>query len=462
MARDVLVRWPGPETKAIALLTQLGAKAVITPFSGEQVASLKAAWIVPVAEIEKFSSIAELEKQVTAAREAGYDGVAFPALADEPQTRAFAAKNKGIEQFIYLKLDHIHWNIAPAHAVLRAGQWPGLRPTDATLATASEAPWIDSNAYLVAYLRGVFPARPALLGYRDDEDAGVKKDRMLPPHSLALALAETRATGGNVLLTVPARYREQLLEGQQRALASWKSLAETASFLAEHTDEFRQPVASRIGAAVGKLEDDLELVNMLHRVNATPVIFPVASLPSHLRSGLKVLVTSSIGPAGSEAKSAMAFATAGGTVLATPSGSNEKPWWVQGGAKKSKAEQERDFYSAGKGTIVGYHDSLVDPYELALDVIDALGRRTSDLRLWSADGVVGTLHRQPDSRLTVELVNYGRPLEPDFLMRVEGIFKKATMRRPEGGTVDLKPSRRGTGTEVLVPNLQSFATILFE
>jgi len=69
MARDVLVRWPGPETKAIALLTQLGAKAVVTPFSSESVAPLKAAGIVPVAEIEKFSSIAELERQVTAARE---------------------------------------------------------------------------------------------------------------------------------------------------------------------------------------------------------------------------------------------------------------------------------------------------------------------------------------------------------------------------------------------------------
>lgn len=429
-SRDLIVRWPAPDTQAVALLKQLGAAAVVLPENSEAVAR--------------------------ACREAGIlTGVAYDALETEQATRARASKQTGQLQFVYLKPEQIHWNVAPAHAALRAGQWPGVRPRDPGSASASESPWIDANSYYVVYLRGLFPKRAALLGYLPDEEAGVSKDRVLPYNTLEMGLAEAIAAGGNVILTVPDDYRKALVAGDAKALKAWESLARMARFLKER--EFHQPLATRVAVAANSLEHHGELLNMMYRRNVAPAVFDPSAMPGY--GAFRILVASGVGSVPGVHKAALDFAAAGGALMAAPA-ENEKPWWTEG-ARKTGSGEEFDFYAFGKGKIVGYREPIIDPAEFALDVIDVQGSAKRDLRLYNAESVVGIPRRLSGGAVSVELINYGAYLQ-DFLLRVEGAYRKATLHRPEGPPVTLKLIRQGSGTEIEIPDLDRFASVLLE
>ena len=450
-AQDLIIRWPGPETPAAALLRQAGVKAVVLPARGSESAAraCRDAGILAIAEMDSPGPPPE-----------GFSGIACDAAASEAATRAAAGKNAGLLQLVYLKPEQIHWRVAPALAVLRAGQWPGIRPRDPSKATASEAPWIDANPYYLAYLRGLFPERPALLGYRPDEDAGVSKERVLPYATLEVGLAEALAAGGNAVLTIPDDYRKALLAGDAKALSAWQSLGRMARFLAGQAATFRRPLATRVAVAASSLEHHGELLNMMYRRNVAPAVFNPAALPGFSPSGFRILVASGVGSSEAARKSALAFAAAGGRLLAAPA-ENEKPWWTAAGARKTGSTEEFDCFEFGKGVIFGYREPIIDPAEFALDVIDAEGDGTRDLRLYNADSVVGIPHRLPGGGISVELINYGGQTQ-DFMVRVEGAFRKATWRTPEGPPTVLKLTRQGTGTEVEVLYMNRFASILLE
>src|SRR5207247_952746 len=106
---------------------------------------------------------------------------------------------------------------------LLEGSWPGVAREAAVpgrgdeTASASREPWIEINSHWVAYLRALFPERPAILAYKAPAE-----ERMTPFDSLELALVEARVSGGNYILDVPTRYREALLRADEKALSAWR------------------------------------------------------------------------------------------------------------------------------------------------------------------------------------------------------------------------------------------------
>ena len=84
---------------------------------------------------------------------------------------------------VFLDREQIAWDAGGAHPILATGLWPGVRaPPNVPgrgmeVATASREPWLDTNPYLIGYLRGMFPQRPAVLGYRPDKAAGISGGR---------------------------------------------------------------------------------------------------------------------------------------------------------------------------------------------------------------------------------------------------------------------------------------------
>ncbi len=59
------------------------------------------------------------------------------------------------------------------------------------------------------------------------------------------------------------------------------------------------------------------------------------------------------------------------------------------------------------------------------------------------------------------LVNYGSPIDVDIQARVQGHFSKATLLRPDGEPVVLKTAKRGSSTEVEVPELRRLGVLVF-
>ena len=476
---DILASWPaGFEEKHIELLRQGGVTVVLLPWPGAQgvgkfARACRAAGIVPVAQLGAAKSLLEIRKSVEQARAAGFNGVAVETggvFNDEKSLRTFLAGLKGLDALVFLKAEQAHWRVAPAQAVLRFGQWPGVRFTssvrsrDIEVSSASRDPWLDANSYLVAYLRGMFPTRAAWLGYGPDQEAGISKDRVVPEDSLELALIETFVVGGSVILSFPEKYQAALLAGEERALATWRSLARTAAFLKQHAESFRQPSASTVAVAAGSIEQSGEILNMLYRRNVCPVVFPANAIPDLEPTRFRAVVVANVAaPPALGVKRVLEYAAAGGTVLAAPAAAGERAWWLDPAARKTRTDEDRDWYSLGTGRIIAYRAPIEDPSEFALDVIDAVGVRTRDLRLWNAGSVIGLMNRLSDDTIALGLINYGWPRRDDFPVRVEGVFRKATFIEPGAAAPrPLKTVRRGTGTEVRVDRLKRFSIVVLE
>ncbi len=469
-AQDVLLWWPQADARVAPLAKQIGARALLVPFGAGDAAGLleacRQAGLAAIAEIRGSRDLAALEAEAEAALAAGFAGLAYEARESEAETRRLASRRPGTPQLVYLTAEQAAWNVAPAYAVLREGQWPGVRPRDPATASATEEPWIDSNLWLYAWLRARFPDRPALLGYRPEASAGVTPDRLVPHHTVEVALAEARAAGGNVILSLPERYRRDLLAGEARAREDWAALGRTAAFLERHAGRFSSPPGLRVLAVAGSIEESGEVLNLLYRTNATPAVVAAGRLPELDPARYRLTVAVNVTLTGAEEERLLAYVKAGGTLLAAPAAEGGRPWWQGRTGKAVRENNGRTTYELGKGRLVAYQEPVVDAYEFALDVLEALGWKKRDLRLWNADTVIGVVRRHGGG-LSLELVDYGtrwpRDHEPDLLVEVHGAFSEAVLEAPElAAPVRLGARVRGDRTEFELRDLRHFVTIQLE
>ncbi|MEK7406966.1 MAG: hypothetical protein AAB225_17975 [Acidobacteriota bacterium] len=472
-SRDIIARWSrGPSGRgfdagSLALLQEAGVNVVLLPWPGEAgtaefARACRAVGIMPVADLSAAPDAAE------SARAAGFAGLAIEAR-DQASLRAFIDRHRDLSLLVFLTYQQIAWDVAPAHAVLKAGQWPGIRsePTDRDpdvfLASATREPWIDANAYLVAYLRAMFPRRPALLGYRPDAAAGVSQDRMVPYGTLEAALAEAVAAGGSFLLSLDDAYFAALLEGQPRARAAWRSLGQTVRFLREQAAVFRQPNRARVAFLAESVEQAAELLNLMYRRHVCPVILPVRAVPALDPARWRAVVAADLTPTVDVRQKLLDYARAGGLLMTVPAAGAAPSWWLVSGMRKTRTDLDRDWYALGRGRVIAYREPVSDPGEFALDVIDAVGVRTRDLRLVNAGAVLGLVAGEPGgARAVVTLISYGSTRDREFLVRVDGLFGKATLSQPGAAPTPLKTAHRGALTEVVVDRLERLAVIVLE
>ncbi len=353
---------------------------------------------------------------------------------------------------------------APPGAVvaLTNGLWPGVsrgagQGSDEFTASATQRPWVDSNGYWVGILRTLYPKRPALLGYLPDDKAGVKPNALLPFNSLELALAEAWANGGNYLLALEPRYREKLLGGDTKALDAWRGMGRTAQWLVKNADLFRQP-AFPIVTALAEADDSVvEIVNLLYRHNVSPALVSAANPPAPDPARRLALVAASINPPNAEVRRRLlSNAEAGTALLVDAQGADA--WWRDPRLKKVRSQEDRDFYTLGRGQVIAYHEQISDPGEFAFDVIDAVSQKRRAARLWNADQVIARATSCPPGknggRALLVLINYGYQFYGGgALSSIQGNYTHATLLRPEAEPLPLPTFKRGTATEVRIPDL---------
>jgi hypothetical protein len=418
LSRDVVLRWDTPDATHLPLIQQSGATAVVTPLHDEG-----------------FE------------RACGDAGLRFAALPD----------------LRFCPLAELEHQPARAPVVLTDGAWPGVsRGGDVVIATATQKPWINANGYLARYLRALYPDRPAALGYLPDERAGLKPGRLAPFETLELALIEAWVFGGNYLLAVEPRYREALLRSDERAVSAWKRLGRTARWLRRNAPLFGQPVAPAVTALIEQGEACAELANLLYRHGASPALEPAGRPPAPNGAPRTLLAAVNISPPAEEArKLILAHAESGCTVVVD--GASADPWWRAGGMRLLRQQEDRDFYSVGRGRIVAYKEPVSDQSSFASDVVDLITPERRPVRVWSVHAgiFVGTAAPPDAGKALLHIVNYGSPLAHDAMAQIQGAFTRAVMLRPDGPPLDLKPVRRGPVTEVMIPELTRLCVIAF-
>jgi hypothetical protein len=343
------------------------------------------------------------------------------------------------------------------------GLWPGIRKPpnvagrgDET-ASASREPWVDSNGYMAGYLHALYPDRPAVLGYKPDNLG----DRAVPFDSLELALIEAWTAGGNYILSVEPNYREALQRKDAKAIAAWEQLGRTARWLRENVALFRQPAVPTVTALVESGGATAEIANLLYRRNVSPALAQAAAPPAPDPTRRLALVAANLHPPAPEAaKRIMQHAQAGTTVIVATAPANT--WWRVADLKPVRSEQDREFFSSGKGQVVAYRKPIADPSEFALDVIDIITHKRRAVRIWNAPAVIALATASPRAgERLMHLVNYGSPIDTDMQARIQGSFTTARLLRPEAPELTLKPAKRGTTTEVQVPKLKRVGVVVF-
>ena len=474
---EIIGRWTPadkPPQAHVELLQQAGWTTVLLPWPGDGASKAFAepitqAGLTPFAELGVVESIESARQSIASAREAGFDGVAITAggVLDSAQAlRDLVAELRGYDLLVFLDREQIAWEIPGAHPILAAGLWPGVRaPPNVPgrgieVATASREPWIDTNPYLVGYLRGVFPNRAAVLGYRPDGAAGITGGRAVPHESVEVALVEAFLAGGNYVMSLPDDFRDALLSGNKDAVSAWQSLGLTVSYLRENAEQIRRPNRSRIVAAAGSLVESGEILNLMYRRNLFPVVYPASDFPVLDSSHIRGLVYANLdAPDATVLRRILGYVRAGGLLIAAPANRETPKWWLADDAEKTRSDKYRDHCTLGNGRIVAYHDPALDPSEFALDVIDLVGVQTRDIRMWNAPTVVGSAVEAGRGVAQVHLVNYDEPLDQGFPTRVDGVFRRATVRGLDGEVRTLKAVKRGEMTEVWVDRIGRFALI---
>ena len=323
---------------------------------------------------------------------------------------------------------------------------------------------MDANGYWIGILRALYPKRPAVFGYLPDEKAGVKPEALLPYDSLELALIEAWVNGGNYLLALEPRYHARLLRGDAKALRAWRQLGHTARWLVGHVTLFRQATFPTITLLVEADAGLAEIGNLLYRHNASPALASATDPPSPDPLRRLALVAVSIHPPDAETRRRiLSHAEAGTSLIVDAPGENA--WWRDPQLKLVRSQEDRDFYALGRGQVVAYREPILDPSEFALDVIDIVAQKRRAARLWNAPTVIALATSCPQGashcQALLHLVNYGSELSGGLLAAIQGSYSRAVLLRPEAVPLSLPTARRGTTTEVTIPELRRVGVVVF-
>ena len=407
LVRDLIARWPDPDAKDVPLLRQAGISAVL------------------------------LEKP------------------DRPF--ADACRAAGLQTLL---AEELQWATAGSvdappgskPLVLSEGLWPGIARDpavagrDVEVASASRDPWIEINAHWIAYLRALHPTRPALLGYKPDLGS-----RAVPFDSLELALIEARSFGGNYLLAVEPVYRQGLTGGDAKALAAWSQLGRTARWLREHDSLFGQAILPVVTQLVEPGDETPEFAKLMYRRNVSPALESAARLGPPDPRRLLLAAVALKAPGDGLRKRLLAHTESGTSVVV------DGPGWPTAGLRLLRKDEDRDIFEAGKGRLIAYRESIADPSEFALDAIDLVTHNRRAVRVWNAPSVVALA----TGRGVLQCINYGSPIKVEIQVRMQGAFTGATLLRPEAAPAELKVARRGTTSEVFLPELRRLAVVVF-
>jgi hypothetical protein len=400
-------------------------------------------------------------------------GVSTVLVKDRNEAFEGACREAGIkvlasEEVQLLSLESMTKAPPKALVALTDGLWPGVsrgesEGSDQVTASATQQPWVNANGYWFGLLRCLYPSRTALLGYLPDEKAGVKPGVLLPYESLELGLIEARVNGGNYLLALEPRYREKLLGGDAKAVAAWRKMGETAKWLGKNKDWFRQATLPAITVLVESDQGLSEIVNLLYRHSTSPALAPAANPPAPDPLRRRALVAVGIKPPEGEVRRRiLGHAEAGTSLIVDAPG--DKAWWRDPRLKRVRSQEDRDFYSLGRGQVVAYHEAITDPSEFVFDVVDIITQKWRAARVWNAPTVIALTTSCPKEssggRALMHLINYGFGTSDEVLVAIHGAYSRATLLRPGAEPLTLRAAPRGATTEVMIPGLKQVGVLV--
>jgi hypothetical protein len=359
-----------------------------------------------------------------AAMEAGLDGLVLdgdfpdgPKVARELRKSCPLVVPLGTRDWLSPEADWPVWGTQDAVA-------PGIRAvseSDAVDATPTSEPWIDSNTWLIRSLGAAGGGRPVWLGnLLDNPSAG----------DYARAIADAAAGGGRWVVTPDDALRAGLWRGQPEALATWRRVGAWLNFYERHAEWRAFAPAAALGIIQHRAGQDSamadENLNLIARRRIPYRVIERRELTAAAIAGLPVVLAAGLAPlTGRERGLLAAF--------------------------------------AGPGRMVVYEQDPPDPETLSKDLLDLIGNQNLPVRLFNAASVLPQAGTDPGGRrLLVQLVNYATEPSERITVRAAGEYRAARLYSPDAPPADLKTTRSGGKTDVLLAKVAVYAALLLE
>ena len=322
------------------------------------------------------------------------------------------------------------------------GVWPGINPADDGSAKAAPtgAPWIDTNAGFLRYLRATAKAS-VWIGN-------------LPPAKTVIPLAryyqaigDAAMVGAHWIVALDADFEKRLLSGDATALEDWKKIGRHLRYWQERWGQ--PPVKPYRGLAIIQGPEDgallsggiLDMVGSRH----TPIrAVPLPLLNDDFIKGAMMAVNvdpESISP---EQKEALRrFTRSGGSLLTAP------PGWK--------------FPPMQPGQVTVQKEEVTRLDRIWQGVNSMVGRENLGARLFNVSSMLCELVSGPGDRpVVLHLVNYSDHAVEQVTVQLVEKVEKATLYSPDGTQKPLEvyPYEKGSGVDI--DKIASIATIVLE
>jgi len=322
----------------------------------------------------------------------------------------------------------------------RQGIWPGIREEqETTHASASGAPWIDTNT---GFLRFARVSTKASIWIANRVPAG----KAQPVARYLAAIGDAGMTGARWVIDLDTDFAKRLAAGDEAGLKDWKRIVQQVKYYEDHK-EWRSlgphaTLALVEDAGTGALLSGgvLDMIATKH-TPVRPVPARRLEPPALLRATMAVNDPEALDAHQKEVLKA--FTRAGGTLLSGP------PGWRFPSLKPDQITLEKG--------------DLEKLDEIWKELNGLTGRKNLGARLFNVSSMLSNLLESADGKQVVlHLVNYSDyPLE-NITVQVLGNFKRATLYRPDAPSKQLDVYEVEDGTGIDIPLVGAAGTLVLE
>jgi hypothetical protein len=432
-------RWPAADPASLALLDGSPVNCLLVEeahWSAEFNAAAKQRGMITLAVLHARAGAVEAARKALTARP---DGLVLEGEFEASAVKEITGLAKLVIELPYRS--SIRESSPSPVAGSFQGVWPGINIEDGKVKAApTGAPWIDTNAGFLRYLRET-TSKPVWISNLPPHNAIIPVERYLQ------AIGDAHMSGGRWVLAFEEDFWRRLLARNGKALEGWKRINGLLAFLETHKEwrawrpAGQMAVIQDIPSGVLLSGGVLDMVVVKH----TPVRpVPYGRISADSFEGAKLAVN--VDPAAlNEAQKAVVkgFTSGGGTVLSAPPGWRFPP------------------LRPGQITLDKQDVGKLD--EIWRELNWVTGRRNLGARLFNVSSMLSNLLTSPDGkRLLLYLVNYSNYPAEAVTVHLLGKWNAAVLHAPGVKPAVLAPYAVEEGTGIDVEFVNSVAALVIE
>ncbi|MCX6612920.1 MAG: hypothetical protein NTW74_18985 [Acidobacteria bacterium] len=441
----VPARWPSDDPASLAILNESPINCLLIPEANWSNAFLAAAHAKNITVLALLAPGSPALPRVKRALDLGLDGAVLE--GDFPEAEAKAVRSSltasaklsvelGLRGRIPLGAN------APSIIGTFQGVWAGINPHEdgAAHAAPSGAPWIDTNAGFLRFVRASTD-RAFWLSAVPPRDSVVNLSRYLQ------MISDPAMVGARWVISFEPGFFAKLLAGEGKAQKDLKRINQVLTFFEQNRKLQSLPAFGQLAVVEDTQNGALLSGSVLDMITVkhTPVRpVPFKSVDAKAFDQAKMAVN--VDPQSLDPKQQQVlkdFTRSGGTVLTAP------PGWRMPVPRPDQ--------------IVTDAEEVKKLDQIWKEVNAMMGRRNLGVRLFNVSSMLSNMLGPADgSRVVVYLVNYSDFPVDSVAAHLLGKYSRITIHWPERAPKTLAPYETEDGTGVDIDILESTAILIAE